>query len=145
MTTQQQPKPGARFSRWTFVRYSTPAQRRPSDHGVRQRGLARCVCGYERIVWLEDLTRGRSTGCPKGRCRARFDVAEELRALATKMRHDAARFGGSAVVGGVVDGVLEHVDAWVRTGRERDESAAVEAIEREEQRRAAREARGDHE
>lgn len=43
----------------------------------------RCVCGVERIVWLEDLEQGRSTGCESRRCSARFLASQDMRSMLT--------------------------------------------------------------
>lgn len=67
------------FSRWTVLRNTAPAKRRPSESNVRERVLCRCVCGCEQIVWMEDLKTERSKGCSSTLCRSRWEAANVAR------------------------------------------------------------------
>lgn len=65
--------------RWTIVRNLPSVPRRVSDPGRhRRRARVRCVCGHERVIWLDDLHSGRSSGCNSHRCSARYEIALEL-------------------------------------------------------------------
>ncbi len=59
-------------TRWTVLGPASPGHRRG---GSRARLKCRCSCGDERLVFVEDLTAGRSRGCPSARCRADFNAA----------------------------------------------------------------------
>ncbi len=65
--------------RWTIVARRARVQRRPGE-APRERVLVRCVCGFERIVWLQDIQTGRTTGCDSRLCAARHLAAEDIRA-----------------------------------------------------------------
>lgn len=68
--------------RWTIVRKLSPMPRRASDPTRnRPRAHVRCVCGFERVLWLEEITQGRSSGCNSHRCRARFEAARDVEAM----------------------------------------------------------------
>ena len=75
---------GKTFGRWTVLKKLPPAKHRPSDTGVRVRYLARCICGLEKPVWIQDLQRGRR-GCRSADCMAderaykRIDVVIDVR------------------------------------------------------------------
>ena len=71
--------------RWTIIARATSRPRRPSQPYLRARVHVRCVCGAERIVWLEDLeTPERTTGCSSRRCKARFEASRDVRAMLTE-------------------------------------------------------------
>lgn len=67
--------------RWTILARASRARRRPSQPDLRDRVRVRCVCGVERIAWLEDVTSNRSTGCSSRTCRARFAASAGVRDL----------------------------------------------------------------
>ena len=67
--------------RWTIIARAVPLRRRPSVPAIRARVHVRCVCGVERIIWLEDLESGRSRGCESRRCAARFLASADIRAM----------------------------------------------------------------
>lgn len=67
---------GSTHGRWTVLRLATPELR---DGDMRSRVLCRCVCGWEQMVWLGDIQRGRSLGCKHAACRHRYDAAQALR------------------------------------------------------------------
>lgn len=67
--------------RWTVVARAAPMQRRPSMPALRARVHVQCVCGVERIIWLEDLESGRSRGCESRRCAARFLASQDVRVM----------------------------------------------------------------
>lgn len=67
--------------RWTILARATPLRRRPSVPAIRARVHVRCVCGVERIIWLEDLESGRSRGCESRRCAARFLASADIREM----------------------------------------------------------------
>lgn len=64
--------------RWTIVARVARGQRRPGE-AMREKVLVRCVCGLERIVWLQDMQTGRTTGCDSRACAARYLVADDIR------------------------------------------------------------------
>lgn len=64
--------------RWTIVARTGRAQRRPGE-ALRERVRVRCVCAYERVIWLQDLQTGRSTGCDSRLCAARYLAADDIR------------------------------------------------------------------
>lgn len=64
--------------RWTIVARTARGQRRPGE-ALRERVQVRCVCGYERIVWLQDMQTERTTGCDSRLCAARYLAAEDIR------------------------------------------------------------------
>lgn len=64
--------------RWTIVARCARAQRRPGE-AMRERVQVRCVCGLERVVWLQELQMGRTTGCYSRICAARYLAAEDIR------------------------------------------------------------------
>jgi hypothetical protein len=68
--------------RWTIVARRARVQRRPGE-APRERVLVRCVCGQERVVWLQDMQTGRTTGCESRLCAARYLVADEIRTTLT--------------------------------------------------------------
>lgn len=68
--------PGDVHGRWTVVRRATPELR---DGCMRPRVVCRCVCGWEQIVWVGDIQRGRSTGCRFASCRHRVEARTALR------------------------------------------------------------------
>jgi len=70
--------------RWTILARVARARRRPSQPDLRERVRCRCVCGIERIVWLEDVTAGRSTGCSSRTCRARFAASAGVRDMLSR-------------------------------------------------------------
>lgn len=72
--------------RWTILARATPRRRRPSQRDLRARVHVRCVCGIERIVYLEDLEQERTSGCDSRLCHARFLAVQDLRA---KLRQEA--------------------------------------------------------
>lgn len=72
------PPPHSTIGRWTVLRYAQPAKRRANDRGVRARVYVRCVCGREKLLWLEDLLGGRSAGCRSIKCQIRNDTASSL-------------------------------------------------------------------
>ena len=65
--------------RWTIVARCARGQRRPGE-AMRERVQVRCVCGFERVVWLQDMQTGRTTGCDSRICAARYLAAEDIRA-----------------------------------------------------------------
>ncbi len=67
--------------RWTIVARAVPLRRRPSVPAIRARVHVRCVCGIERIIWLEDLESGRSRGCESRRCAARFLASADIKEM----------------------------------------------------------------
>lgn len=69
--------------RWTVLARAVPLRRRPSVPAIRARVHVRCVCGTERIIWLEDLESGRSRGCESRRCAARFLASADIREMLT--------------------------------------------------------------
>lgn len=64
--------------RWTIVARCARGQRRPGE-AMRERVQVRCVCGFERVVWLQDMQTGRTTGCDSRICAARYLAAEDIR------------------------------------------------------------------
>jgi hypothetical protein len=70
--------------RWTILSRATPQPRRPSQQYLRARVHVRCVCGVERIVWLEDIEQKRSTGCESRRCSGRFRASRDMRDMLTQ-------------------------------------------------------------
>lgn len=72
--------PGDRYGRWTVVRQATPAQRRPSTPTMRKRVLVRCMCGFEKLAYVQDLRSGRSKGCNSARCRTTHQARASLSA-----------------------------------------------------------------
>lgn len=108
--------------RWTVIRESSPAKRRPSDDGLRRRVLVECVCKWRAVLWLQDIQQGLSTGCRSSRCRARHEAAVELRAQLTE-RAESARDAGQQW-----RDVIELIDRWVESGRKRDEAREAAKI-----------------
>lgn len=101
--------------RWTIVARAGRAQRRPGE-AARQRVRVRCVCGYERDVWLQDLQTGRSTGCDSRICAARFMAVEEVRATLSSWSQRELE-----LLSGVVDPAHHHLrDALALLARERE-------------------------
>jgi hypothetical protein len=114
---------GRVFGRWTVVRRSTPAKRRPSDNGDRQRVIARCVCGVEATVWVQDLVDGRSMGCRLLLCRTRNQAVGELEVTIDRLlTGDAARRQQAAKL----KARLRH---WLGEARESDDKRARERLE----------------
>lgn len=68
--------PGDVHGRWTITRRATPELR---DGCMRPRVFCRCVCGWEQIVWVGDIQRGRSLGCRFAACRHRHEASQALR------------------------------------------------------------------
>ncbi len=119
--------------RWTIVARTARAQRRPGE-ALRERVRVRCVCGYERDVWLQDLQTGRSTGCDSRLCAARYLAADDIRAALAgwserEREHLEARVGPRSALRAALDELareraqsIEHViDAFLRGPRESPE------------------------
>lgn len=64
------------ISRWTIVR-ALPSGIR--DGRRRRRAVARCFCGRESIVWLDDIgARRRSHGCRSKQCMWQFEASQAI-------------------------------------------------------------------
>lgn len=107
---------GKVFGRWTVQRRAQPMKRRVSDNGARQRVVARCVCGAERVTWLEDLFQGRSNGCRSMRCRIRHAAVSELDPVIDRSMGGDARL---RQLGARLKSSLRH---WQVDARERDDA-----------------------
>jgi hypothetical protein len=71
--------------RWTIVRDVAPATRDLNRR--RRRVLARCFCGRECIIWLDDIQQGRSHGCRSRRCQALFEASCAVRVALSEWAH----------------------------------------------------------
>lgn len=47
---------------------------------MRARVLVRCVCGYERLVFVSDLRSSKTSGCRSRDCLTRWQAARMFRA-----------------------------------------------------------------
>ncbi|HMJ11005.1 MAG TPA: hypothetical protein VK524_06335 [Polyangiaceae bacterium] len=66
------------ISRWTIVR-TLPSAVRDGDGRKRRRAVARCFCGREFKIWLDDIgTRRRSHGCRSKLCLAHFEASQAV-------------------------------------------------------------------
>lgn len=70
-------EPGTRIGRWTVLRRAVPGQRRGR---MRARVLCQCECGVERLVFVEDLRAGDTSGCPSVRCRTQHEALRKAEA-----------------------------------------------------------------
>ncbi|MGE0785992.1 MAG: hypothetical protein AB7S26_09915 [Sandaracinaceae bacterium] len=61
------------------MKRAAPAARY-GESGTRARVYVRCVCGHEQTVFVNDLQAGKSSGCRKGSCSARWTAVTQLRA-----------------------------------------------------------------
>lgn len=75
------PRPGDRFGRWTVVRLA-PSSARYSESYRRVRVRCVCVCGAEKVLFLNDLRSGKTRGCRSNKCQMRGEAAEMVRKLA---------------------------------------------------------------
>lgn len=117
--------------RWTVVARAPSRVRRLSAPRVRARVFVRCVCGVERVLWLEDIQSGHSTGCESRWCAARYVAALDARKMLDSwverelelIKREVVRFGGQcdpALLSAIQQERAGHIDHAIAEYLKRD-------------------------